>query len=305
VIKFQKSTNRGFKIMNLIKYILLACSLTPIISTTFALDKAIYGDDNRQEAYQVADNRYAEFARSVAAKVKNSDLTYLKDGSVDFIKQTLHQFNYSLTCNNMAYRDQYILAQCTGFLVAPDILVTAGHCARTVADCQAHKWVFDFVEGEEQFTTDNIYSCAQILEQAELETWYRIADYAVIKLDRKVTNRTPLKFRTKGKPKKNSQLAVIGFSQGLPMKYTDDAQIKKISYSTLFTNSDTFTGNSGSPVFNLETGNVEGLIYRGYEDLQAATGENGNFCIENKKFPQSNLVERVYRITKIKYLKNL
>jgi hypothetical protein len=73
---------------------------------------------------------------------------------------------------------------------------------------------------------------------------------------------------------------VIGSPSGLPLKVAGGAQVRGNSHPFFFTaNLDTFQGNSGSAVFNAETGMVEGILVRGEEDYQVNMVKG---CIEAK-----------------------
>jgi V8-like Glu-specific endopeptidase len=81
------------------------------------------------------------------------------------------------------------------------------------------------------------------------------------------TNKTALPYRKKGKINTNAKLVVIGHPSGLPQKVSDDGQILNNKEEDFFvTNLDTFGGNSGSPVVDLNSGMIEGILVRGEED---------------------------------------
>ena len=69
-------------------------------------------------------------------------------------------------------------------------------------------------------------------------------------------------------------------------------------------NLDTFMGNSGSPVFNKETGLVEGILIEGAEDLE---DDLDNLCTRSVRKKDSTFVtdEKVFRINRIPFLKEL
>ena len=65
---------------------------------------------------------------------------------------------------------------------------------------------------------------------------------------------------------------VMGFPEGLPLKIAGGANIRSVT-STYFTaNTDTYDGNSGSPIFNVSTGIVEGILVRGDYDFDTMNG---------------------------------
>ena len=126
-------------------------------------------------------------------------------------------------------------------------------------------------------------------------------DYSVLKLDRPVIGRTPLKFRTAGKPADDALFTVIGHPSGVPTKITSAANMRDNSNPIFFrTNADTYGGNSGSAVVDSRTGIVEGILVRGDTDYQQSDSES---CSVSVHRPQDGgRGEDVTRITNIKVL---
>jgi hypothetical protein len=137
---------------------------------------------------------------------------------------------------------------------------------------------------------ENVYKCVKVVAHSLAAG----PDYTVIKLDRPVTGRLPLAIdRRNSGLTKDLSLFVIGHPNGIPLKIAGDAKVLKAGenmnvtdymgisqkwvdkgYSFL-TNLDSFHGNSGSPVFNLNTLMVEGILVSGDEDYtQGADGRN-------------------------------
>ncbi len=111
-------------------------------------------------------------------------------------------------------------------------------------------------------------------------------DFAIIKLDRPVAGRTPLKVRTSGKVDASSELIVIGHPSGLPSKVTEGGSLRLNDNGVYFVaNLDTFSGNSGSVVLDAKTGIVEGILVRGENDYIPGPGGSCNVvnvCEEGK-----------------------
>jgi V8-like Glu-specific endopeptidase len=94
------------------------------------------------------------------------------------------------------------------------------------------------------------------------------ADWAIVKLDRNVEGRQPLSIRREGQIQDNQAVYVIGHPRGLPQKYAGNASVRNNQATTHFVaNLDVFGGNSGSPVFNDSTHEVEGILVRGDLDF--------------------------------------
>jgi V8-like Glu-specific endopeptidase len=165
---------------------------------------------------------------------------------------------------------------CTGFLIGEDLLLTAGHCSTNVEEvfsssefyCEAYTWMFDYHEHKKGKTNvsavsgDNIYRCKEIIYAVSNNSEPH-RDFALIRLDRKVTDRTPLKLASKD-PRKNESVFMLGHPMGMPMKLTNNARVvhndKQKNFFT--TNLDAFSGNSGSPVFNRKK-EVVGILVAG------------------------------------------
>ena len=232
------------------------------------VDKVVYGVDNRVEAN---DSPYSNWAVSTAAQIPS----YSIDSSNHLLGDSLGE-SFGL-CSTERFYDQITPARCSGFLVASDIIVTAGHCVSSVSDCYDNRWVFNFRNTTNQLEEDDIYSCVEIISQ---KTEYNGADFAVIRLDRAVTGIAPLSFRTDGKISDGAQLVVIGHPSGLPAKVADGAWVRKNEATDYFVaNLDTFGGNSGSAVINVASGLVEGILVRGETDyIWSTDSTTGKSC---------------------------
>ena len=239
------------------------------------LKKSIYGNDNRVEIDQYPDASFIKKGDAVAVRIPSRNLQPISSSYFSFPDKPIQDIRH--LCEDIPFNDQPAPGDCTGFLVAPKILVTAGHCVLSINDCEKNNWVFGFKNNVAAFEASQIYSCKKIVEQKVVTSDYEHIDYAVIELDRAVVGVTPLSFRKKGEITKDTPLLVIGHPSGLPMKAADGAVVKiegnaafmeKLARRPYFfaANLDTFGGNSGSPIFNLNTGLVEGILVKGRDD---------------------------------------
>ncbi|MHC5879715.1 hypothetical protein ACYT69_12390, partial [Streptococcus pyogenes] len=78
--------------------------------------------------------------------------------------------------------------------------------------------VFDFTDDKTKIKSKDVYRCREIVGQKLTMGLFATKDYAVIKLDRVVTDRQPLQFRKKGSIDKGTDVLVIGHPSGLPLK---------------------------------------------------------------------------------------
>lgn len=234
--------------------------------------KAIYGEDDRVDVINCTDPLRCERARSVAAIVERKNLVALGEGQVSIGGSTLEQ-RLALAgkplCKREAFRAQHCAALGSAFLVAPNIIATAHHCVneRTFA---ARCLLFDFQTGADgaaptRFHVDQLYAFSRYLTGAFSPDG---ADWALIELDRPVVDRSALPLASGGSAVDLLPLYVIGHPSGLPKKIAGNAEIRVNTAPTHFVaNLDTFGGNSGSPVFNALSHEVEGILVRGDTDF--------------------------------------
>lgn len=234
--------------------------------------KVIYGEDDRVEVHESNIHGIRELSRSVALKVPNRRINFEYDGLMaNITKGQMGPTKYM--CLDEKFYYQQVPGNCTGFLVGEDLLLTAGHCARSNYDCGNNSWVFDYridysdSNNSAYVLGENVYKCSEVLAtEFEVDAYYM--DFSLIRLERVVDNRSSLKLRESGKVDKKDELFVIGHPLGLPQKVADNGFIiDDSSELTFVTNLDSMMGNSGSPVINKSSGLVEGILVRGEEDF--------------------------------------
>tara|TARA_B100001971_G_scaffold111365_1_gene102405 strand:- start:33552 stop:34451 length:900 start_codon:yes stop_codon:yes gene_type:complete len=249
---------------NPMKFILLSLTILLTLNVNASVD-VVYGDDNRVDVYASNNQFYVDLAASTAAMIKNSNLQVLGDE----VKINGRSLEARGMCASERFSHQSTAASCSGFLVGENLLVTAGHCIENMSDCKSNDWVFDYkVENDTQknvtVAKTAVYKCKRIIAQ-DLSRRTK-DDYALIELDRKVTDRAPLTYRRSGKIKRGTEIVVIGHPSGLPTKIADGAKVRSVNNVYFQANLDTYGGNSGSAVFNAQTGEVEGILVRGERD---------------------------------------
>lgn len=230
--------------------------------------KVIYGDDDRHELYEITDQKILAVAHSTVALIKKRDLQQV--GDLLQIDQSTFQQTMNV-CSHERFASQPNPAFCSGFLIAPNKMVTAGHCIKDDSDCAATQFVFDFSminqsSAKTQFSSNQIYSCKKILGRNQESTGL---DFAIIEIDRLVLDRVPVILSSNENLRTGDKLFVIGHPSGLPLKITDNANVRNVNDSAGFfqANLDTYGGNSGSAVFNAVTYEVEGILVRGENDF--------------------------------------
>jgi V8-like Glu-specific endopeptidase len=270
--------------MRFSQLLLASCFLS---STAFASIKeidVIYGEDNRRDVYDSTNASFIELSKSTAAMISSNSLKDAGNGETSVSGAKLQDRGI---CAKERFSQQLSAANCSGFLISSNVLVTAGHCIKSQADCNTYKWVFDYKvdfadQSNMRVAASSIYSCKKIISRS-LDSVSK-DDYAVIQLDRKVTDRLPLKYRRSGKVTVGSNLVVIGHPTGLPTKIADGAVVRSLQTKFFIANLDTYGGNSGSAVFNADTLEVEGILVRGENDYvyDSSLGcEVSNVCANN------------------------
>lgn len=231
---------------------------------SFAEPVIIYGEDNRVDTYQSKNPLFQRLAKSAAAQV-HVDNIRIRGNTAELRGKSLGEM-FRL-CEKERFYHQPFVANCSGFLVAPDIIVSAGHCFESRDKCTKHDWVFDYkVDHENQRNISvkarDVYKCKEVLDQKLTDK----LDYAIIRLDREVEGRTPLKIASELKV--GTSVVMIGHPSGLPQKIADNAEVRSISETEFKANVDAFQINSGSGVFNADTGEVVGILVRGKVDYR-------------------------------------
>lgn len=253
--------------------------LSPAVFGKFDSPTMIYGEDNRTDTYKHSSFVLKTVAQSAAALVTPDKIRFV-GGNAELRGRSIGEI-YRL-CRGSRFAHQPMIADCSGFLVAPDIIVTAGHCYQGNS-CGDGRWIFDYkVEEQNQrnvtVSERDVYKCKEVMKHSLTKD----SDFAVIRLDRKVEGRAPLKI-AKSSAKVGDKIAMVGHPSGLPQKITDNAIVTKVSRSEFKATLDAFQINSGSAVVNEKTGEVLGVLVRGGKDYEYDKAEECSFTYREEK----------------------
>lgn len=190
----------------------------------------------------------------------NNELVDLK------VKSFKERFNL---CDYERFIDQPIAKfnMCTCFLVEEDVIATAGHFLK-LGKVQDIRIVFGFkMENPSTAVTripgDNIYKGVETIG-ISYDRRGDAPDWGLVKLDRNVKGQEIVKLSMDeiyhGQP-----VYTIGHPAGLPLKFATGASVQDSRNKFFFTaDLDIFMGNSGSPVFDMNTHEVIGIVVQGY-----------------------------------------
>jgi hypothetical protein len=237
----------------------------------------IFGVDDRADLCNIVDEEILNSSKGVCAIFLDDFIKNNGDGSFRLEKKLFREksidiFEDKICPEEEPFADQPIGAYATGFLVKPDVICTSGHWGEEDLSkwriVFGHKMIDDETaiysfDKSQVFYVDEVIG-REYVSKGEKEDW------ALLKLDKTTKNQTVLNVR-KGKNKIGDDQAVyaIGHPQGLPMKYAGGSKVRKNSPKNHFlVNTDTYAGNSGSPIFNADTHEVEGVLSRGEEDFR-------------------------------------
>ncbi|MCB9656743.1 MAG: trypsin-like peptidase domain-containing protein [Sandaracinaceae bacterium] len=252
----------------------LGCDASGAPTPTGQQAAVVYDTDDRQDVYahpSVALRGVAHDA--IVALMRPSRLNEELDGSFT-LKPTLTLGESYDLCADQRFVDQPTPAFCSGTLIAPDIVVTAGHCVTTQSQCLNTRLVFDYLyTAADQLSpleADDVYSCVELLAQQD-----GVMDYAYLRLDRAVVGHAPATLADGlGTSCRNvvdeQPVAVLGFGSGLPLKIDTGGIVTNPSTRGSYffnTSLDTFGGNSGSGVFNADH-KLVGVLSRGAIDYR-------------------------------------
>jgi hypothetical protein len=202
-------------------------------------------------------------AASVGMIVRKQDIEKIGDSIYTLNTTTTLQNRFKL-CPGEAFKDQPTAGEATGFLISNNSFITAIHAMEGNIKDYAFVFGYELVNKAGAYVSlineIDIYYPDSIL-YADLDR-----DILMVKLNREST-RPGLSLFSKPTLPVSTKIYMIGHPSGLPQKASVNASILTNSDPYYFLSSlDAYQGSSGSPVFEIATGKVIGMLVSGAVD---------------------------------------
>jgi hypothetical protein len=196
-------------------------------------------------------------------------------------------------CPEEPYGDQLSLGVGTAFIIDSETMMTASHVFEGGIENYVVLFNFETINRQDAIypfvTLSNVYEIEEIISENSA------LDIISFKVNKPLKG-TPLKLATQNTLTENESIYMIGHPSGLPKKVALNASVYKNNDAFHFyTTLDAFQGNSGSPVFDMKSHTVIGVLVSGLQDYHWTGNCNeSNLCY----FPYCK-GEKVMRIEQI------
>jgi hypothetical protein len=258
--------------------------------------RVVYATDDRLELYLAPTGALREFGRrSVVALVNDAALAATSGSEPTALFSAPSWQERRNLCDAAPFAAQPAAASCSGVLVAKDLILTAGHCARNL-DCGSVSVVFGYYyerEGEPApLSADDVYRCADV-PVFEVPSLRGDVDYGFVRLDRPASaDKRPAALAVAATPvDATAPLYAFTFGGGVPLKLEPHVQVRDprpYDLDYFVAALDSFEGASGGPLIG-EDGRVVGVVSSGLDDyVPTAAG-----CVDVAVLPESEAAEHV------------
>lgn len=240
--------------------------------------------------YEIPDEQILQNCQCVAGVCPKDNLTDLKNGFFS-LKTKIYGETFNLGESEPFYHQPTSQGtMCSGFLVSGDMIVTSSPFINK-GNIKDTRFIFGYrmsgpMVPETRFPAADVYHGVEIIHH---EIGENRDGWTLVKLDRKVQGQTIARISDQ-EIFCDQPLYVIGHPLGLPLKCSSGASIVHVTSETYFSASlNIYSSNSGSPVFDLDTHEVIGMVTQGVSQDFRWTGkgwisviypaEKGSSCI--------------------------
>jgi hypothetical protein len=256
------------------------------------LPVAVFGADDREDLSGATDPAILQSARSVAGMFTGLTPGPNNTFSIPTDVYSTRTWPHPVAgqprqpmCSGERFLNQTThYGMCTAFVVAPRVLLTAGHCL-TNANLRTTFFAFGYrqdVLNPTSLPANDVYTIDRVVlgrAPNQTNTGAPIPqpayDWAAVVLDRPVDGRAALPLADLNEVSAVGQnLYSIGHPHGLPLKVVTGGTNEAAQRTHFRTRLDLFEGNSGGPVFDAATHSVVGLVSVGIPDLEFDTASS-------------------------------
>ena len=222
------------------KNLLLALSCLLAASNLAAMP--IYNDsDDRQFTPEIQDKKLLRLSDATVMLVDAALIA--PDGTLSAKKMREN------ICPDEPYADELHVGSCSGVLIAPDMVATAGHCVYDTP-IEGIRVVFGFTQknASPKVAPDQVYKVS-VAHAGGYPSPSQ--DIALLRLDRPAKGHTPVPIADKA-PTRGQKLITAGHPLGTRQMVQGNGTVLKMSSENTFFRADldVFGGQSGSPIFD-------------------------------------------------------
>ncbi|MFC1643239.1 trypsin-like serine peptidase [Myxococcota bacterium] len=234
----------------------------------------VYGDDSRQEYYEVADGTLRHlFEAHAVALVNKHWVPSLLEGAMDRVP-TWGEFER--LCPDEPFANQPAAAFCSGVLAGAGLVLTSGHClyGTPVKDIRVVFGYYLVAEARLALRKDDVYEVSSIVSRSSEDNNRDGVDFAWLRLAEKTRfpHAPAPVFARDLRLSRGDGIVTVSAGGGIPLKVDTGGSVLDVREGTkdfFVADTDTFRGSSGGGAFTAE-GALVGFFARGNPDLQQA-----------------------------------